>query len=64
MTETMTTTEAAKVLRVCRRTVLRMVERGALRAHRLNNWGMRINAADVRSVAATGRRADDPADGR
>lgn len=56
---TMTTAQAAEALHVCRRTVLRMIGRGQLRAHRLNGYAMRINAADVASVAATGKRADN-----
>ena len=55
---TMTTTEAAETLKVHRRTVLRMIARGQLRGFRLNNWGMRVYADDVRSVAATGVLAD------
>ena len=55
---TMTAAQAAEALGVCRRTVLRMIERGQLRAFRLNGYAMRVNADDVASVAATGKRAD------
>ena len=56
--KTMTAAQAAEALGVCRRTVLRMIERGQLRGFRLNGYAMRVNADDVASVAATGQRAD------
>lgn len=51
MTDYVTTAEAAEALQVCKRTVLRMVSRGTLRAHRFNNFGYRINRADVDELA-------------
>ena len=55
----MTTGEAAEALGRHKRTVLRMVASGALRGFRLNGYEMRVNADDVASMIATGKRAND-----
>lgn len=51
MADYMSTSEAAEALHVHPRTVLRMIGRGTLRAHRFNNFAMRISRADVIELA-------------